>query len=63
MGAIGNVTLQCIDKSTVIMTYQSTSADGKHNWEEYKAGFGSVDTNFWLGNEATSHITTKGKCL
>ena len=31
------------------------------NWNEYKAGFGDTDGNFWLGNEIIHQLTTERK--
>ena len=57
---VGDIDLECIEKSTVIMTYQSTSANFDYDWSGYKRGFGSITSNYWLGNGPISHITTKG---
>ena len=30
-------------------------------WQEYKNGFGYVESDFWLGNEHLYRITTQGR--
>ena len=43
----------------------SRRIDGKvdfnRNWADYKDGFGSFESDFWLGNDKISEITSKGK--
>ncbi|XP_071979098.1 ficolin-2-like [Engystomops pustulosus] len=36
------------------------SVDFLRNWESYKTGFGSRQSEFWLGNENISYITSSG---
>ncbi|GFR71967.1 fibrinogen alpha chain [Elysia marginata] len=39
----------------------SGDLDFNRTWEEYKNGFGSLDAEFWLGNEALHQLTSKHK--
>ena len=33
--------------------------DYHRTWSEYRDGFGTIDTNYWLGNEPSTFLTTK----
>lgn len=33
------------------------------SWSSYKAGFGSQESEFWLGNENLDQLTLQGKFL
>ena len=44
----------------VIQRRTSGSVDFYRNWDEYKKGFGSLDEDFWLGNDKIHAITTSG---
>jgi len=33
--------------------------DFQRNWQEYKQGFGSLDNEFWLGNDFLNYFTTQ----
>ena len=41
----------------VLMRRVDSSEHFNRTWEEYKNGFGSVDRNFWLGNELIHRLT------
>ena len=41
----------------VLMRRVDSSEHFNRSWEEYKNGFGSVDRNFWLGNELIHRLT------
>lgn len=45
---------------TVIQTRASTDESFDRNWQEYKAGFGELERDFWLGNKFI-HRLTAGK--
>ena len=60
VNGLGDVNLECIDKSTVIMTYQEASPNFNYGWSDYKLGFGSITSNYWLGNSPASQLTTRG---
>ena len=34
------------------------TVDFLRNWEDYKHGFGSLESEFWLGNDLLHHLTT-----
>lgn len=42
---------------TVIQRRMDGSIDFYKNWVEYKSGFGSVDREFWLGNDKIHRLT------
>ncbi|XP_062606271.1 ryncolin-4-like [Saccostrea cucullata] len=45
---------------TIINRRIDGSVDFYRSWDSYKEGFGNVDGEYWLGNEAI-HLLTKGK--
>nr|UCK81475.1 fibrinogen domain-containing type 2 protein 2 [Arenicola marina] len=45
---------------TLIQRRDDGEVDFFRNWEEYKTGFGSLETEFWLGNENIHHLTNQG---
>jgi ficolin len=45
---------------TVIQRRQDGSVDFYRNWSAYKAGFGHVEGEFWIGNERLHHLTSQG---
>ncbi|RUS77533.1 hypothetical protein EGW08_014717 [Elysia chlorotica] len=45
----------------VIQRRYTGKVDFYRNWASYKAGFGSVDNEFWLGNDNIHTITSTGK--
>ena len=44
---------------TVFQRHHNGSAKFDKNWNEYKNGFGSVDDEFWLGNENIHQMTSQ----
>lgn len=42
---------------TVFQKQFEGTVDFKRNWEDYKNGFGSLDNEFWLGNEIVHQMT------
>ncbi|KAJ8047508.1 Fibrinogen-like protein A [Holothuria leucospilota] len=46
---------------TVIQRRVDGSVDFERGWNDYKCGFGSLDSEFWLGNEKMSLITAQRK--
>ncbi|XP_076071153.1 uncharacterized protein LOC143042628 isoform X2 [Mytilus galloprovincialis] len=47
-------------KWTVIQRRVDGSVEFERTWNEYKEGFGNVNTEYWLGNEYIHSITTNG---
>ncbi|RUS83520.1 hypothetical protein EGW08_008699 [Elysia chlorotica] len=45
----------------VIQRRSTGEVNFTRGWNDYKHGFGSFRTNFWLGNEKIHQITTSGK--
>ncbi|RUS86805.1 hypothetical protein EGW08_005465 [Elysia chlorotica] len=45
----------------VIQRRYTGEVDFYRNWASYKAGFGSLDNEFWLGNDNIHTITSTGK--
>ena len=43
---------------TVLMRRVDGAEHFNRTWQEYKEGFGSLDRNFWLGNEIMHRLTT-----
>jgi hypothetical protein len=53
-----------MDTSTggwTVIQRRISDSDFYRNWEEYKNGFGNLDTNFWLGNENIHQIVRQGR--
>ncbi|XP_060079384.1 angiopoietin-related protein 7-like [Ylistrum balloti] len=48
---------------TVIQNRADGEVKFNRTWEEYKNGFGDLNGNFWLGNEAIHHLTLKPSSL
>ena len=46
---------------TIIQRRQDGSVDFYRSWAEYKEGFGSLDGEFWLGNENIHRLTSQGR--
>lgn len=44
----------------VIQRRQDGSVDFYREWNDYKAGFGTLDGEFWLGNDHISYLTSNG---
>ncbi|GFO47851.1 fibrinogen c domain-containing protein 1 [Plakobranchus ocellatus] len=44
----------------VIQRRTTGSLNFYRGWEDYKKGFGSLDGDFWLGNEKIHYLTSKG---
>ena len=53
---------ECADDGiwTIIQRRFDGSVDFNRNWAEYKEGFGDVNREFWLGNDAIHQITSCG---
>ena len=51
---------ECADDGiwTIIQRRFDGSVDFNRNWAEYKEGFGDVNREFWLGNDAIHQITS-----
>ncbi|XP_052687936.1 fibroleukin-like isoform X1 [Crassostrea angulata] len=47
---------------TIIQKRQSNS-NFTRNWNEYKAGFGEVTGNYWIGNDALHYLTKRDNIL
>ncbi|XP_074642492.1 fibrinogen-like protein 1 [Tubulanus polymorphus] len=45
---------------TVIQRRVDGSVDFYRTWDEYKRGFGNLETEFWLGNDRIHQITSQG---
>ncbi|XP_061186917.1 ficolin-2-like [Saccostrea echinata] len=51
-------------KWTIIQRHQiGGSVDFDKDWNEYKHGFGSVTSDFWIGNDVIHHLTNNGNTL
>ena len=48
---------------TVIQRRTDGTMDFFKNWFEYKLGFGTVDKEFWLGNEKIHRLTKRGNTM
>ncbi|KAK2150017.1 hypothetical protein LSH36_427g03062 [Paralvinella palmiformis] len=46
---------------TVIMRRKDGSVDFNKEWEDYKLGFGSLNGEFWAGNELIHQLTNDGR--
>ncbi|RUS90668.1 hypothetical protein EGW08_001568 [Elysia chlorotica] len=44
---------------TVIQKRQDGSVDFYRNWDDYRVGFGSLDGEFWLGNDNIHYLTSQ----
>ncbi|XP_048755555.2 ficolin-2-like [Ostrea edulis] len=58
-----NVSTLCHQDSytwTIIQRRFDGSVNFKQNWATYETGFGSRDSEFWIGNENIHLLTTKG---
>ncbi|XP_061185514.1 ficolin-2-like [Saccostrea echinata] len=45
---------------TIIQRRFDGSVNFKQNWTQYQRGFGSPDSEFWIGNENIHHLTNEG---
>nr|XP_022300505.1 fibrinogen-like protein 1 [Crassostrea virginica] len=45
---------------TVIQRRRDASVDFNRNWTDYRDGFGDLNSEFWLGNEAIHQLTAGG---
>ena len=45
---------------TVIQRRRDASVDFNRNWTDYRDGFGDLNSEFWLGNEAIHQLTALG---
>ncbi|KAK2140599.1 hypothetical protein LSH36_1293g00031 [Paralvinella palmiformis] len=45
---------------TVIMRWKDGSVDFNRGWTDYKNGFGSLEGEFWIGNEIIHQLTNDG---
>ncbi len=48
---------------TVIQRRINGTIDFYREWNEYKNGFGDLQTEFWLGNEKIHQLTNQGQYL
>lgn len=46
---------------TVIQRRTDGSVDFYRDWNDYKAGFGDVEGEFWLGNDHIYQLTNQGE--
>ncbi|XP_078315449.1 ryncolin-1-like [Crassostrea virginica] len=46
---------------TVIQRRQGPGVNFTRNWKDYKNGFGHIDDDYWLGNDAIHALTKDGK--
>ena len=56
----GSVTLMSVFGWIVIHQRINDNLDWELPWADYKAGFGSIDSNFWLGLE-NMHLLTSSQ--
>jgi hypothetical protein len=48
---------------TVIQRRINGTIDFYREWNDYKNGFGDLQTEFWLGNEKIHQLTNQGQYL
>ncbi|XP_069102617.1 fibrinogen-like protein A [Argopecten irradians] len=48
---------------TVIQNRESNDVDFYRSWNDYKTGFGDLNGNFWLGNDAIHYLSTIASVL
>ncbi len=57
--------VQCIFENntgwTVIQRRLNGTVDFYRGWDDYKNGFGDLNTEFWLGNEKIHQLTNQGQ--
>ncbi|KAG7264935.1 hypothetical protein CRUP_027126 [Coryphaenoides rupestris] len=46
---------------TVIQRRMDGTVSFDRSWREYRAGFGDLNTEFWLGNDHIHHLSTQGE--
>ncbi|KAK3776508.1 hypothetical protein RRG08_060223 [Elysia crispata] len=46
---------------TVIQKRQDGSVDFYRTWDDYRVGFGTLEGEFWLGNDNIHYLTSQGK--
>jgi len=49
----------CIGSCAPLLIQQHIHLSGfKRSWNEYKRGFGNTNSNYWIGNDMLSYLTT-----